>query len=238
MTIQATHPPLIEARQVSKQFNGSRGQVALFSNLDLSVARGESLAIVGRSGAGKSTLLSLLAGLDTPSSGDILFDGQALAALDDRHRAELRARMISFIFQSFHLLPELSALDNVRLPLEIRAASDSEEQARHWLQQVGLGDRLDHYPSQLSGGEQQRVAIARAFATQPALLFADEPTGNLDEETGAHIIEQLFSLNRQQGTTLILITHDHELAARCQRCVRLHGGTLHEWQPHAQATPA
>ncbi|WP_432696921.1 ABC transporter ATP-binding protein [Marinobacterium sp. YM272] len=221
-------PSMIEARAISKHFDTEAGRVALFSDLDLSVPVGESLAVVGRSGAGKSTLLSLLAGLDTPSSGSVSIAGQAIETLDDRQRAELRASKISFIFQSFHLLPELTALDNVRLPLEIRGAANPEQDARHWLTEVGLGERTDHYPSQLSGGEQQRVAIARAFATRPALLFADEPTGNLDEDTGSHIIEQLFSLNQQEGTTLILITHDPELAARCQRRLRLHNGQLTE----------
>ncbi|KEA63504.1 ABC transporter, ATP-binding protein [Marinobacterium lacunae] len=221
-------PAMIEARAISKHFNTEAGRVDLFTDLDVTIARGESLAVIGRSGAGKSTLLSLLAGLDTPSSGRVSIDGQAIETLDDRQRAELRARKISFIFQSFHLLPELTALDNVRLPLEIRGAADPERDARHWLSEVGLADRTDHYPAQLSGGEQQRVAIARAFATRPGLLFADEPTGNLDEDTGAHIIDQLFRLNAQEGTTLILITHDAELAARCQRRLRLHNGTLTE----------
>lgn len=202
--------------------------MTLFSDLNLNIRKGESIAIIGRSGAGKSTLLSLLAGLDTPSQGSISFDGRALETLDDEARAELRAHHISFIFQSFHLLPELDALDNVRLPLEIRGDKDPDATARHWLSQVGLGERLDHFPSQLSGGEQQRVAIARAFATSPGLLFADEPTGNLDEETGHQIIDQLFRLNAQEGATLVLITHDPELAARCQRRLSLHNGQLHE----------
>lgn len=200
----------------------------LFSNLDLRIHTGESLAIIGRSGAGKSTLLSLLAGLDTPSSGRILFAGQSLDQLDDAARAALRLQQISFIFQSFHLLPELNALDNVRLPLEIQGRKDADAQARHWLEQVGLGARLDHYPAQLSGGEQQRVAIARAFATEPRVLFADEPTGNLDDDTGHQIIEQLFRLNAETGTTLILITHDVDLAARCRRRLHLHNGRLEE----------
>lgn len=189
---------------------------------------GESLAIIGRSGAGKSTLLSLLAGLDTPTEGQILFDDQPLEQLDDAARADLRLQQISFIFQSFHLLPELDALDNVRLPLEIQGRKDADAQARHWLQQVGLGARLDHYPAQLSGGEQQRVAIARAFATEPKVLFADEPTGNLDDDTGQQIIEQLFDLNTNAGTTLILITHDIDLASRCQRRLHLQNGRLEE----------
>ncbi len=200
----------------------------LFRNLDLRIHPGESLAIIGRSGAGKSTLLSLLAGLDTPSSGRILFAGQSLDQLDDAARAALRLQQISFIFQSFHLLPELNALDNVRLPLEIQGRKDADAQARHWLEQVGLGARLDHYPAQLSGGEQQRVAIARAFATEPRVLFADEPTGNLDDDTGHQIIEQLFRLNAETGTTLILITHDVDLAARCRRRLHLHNGRLEE----------
>jgi len=202
--------------------------VDLFRNLDLRIHPGESLAIIGRSGAGKSTLLSLLAGLDTPSSGRILFSGQSLDQLDDAARAALRLQQISFIFQSFHLLPELNALDNVRLPLEIQGRKDADAQARHWLEQVGLGARLDHYPAQLSGGEQQRVAIARAFATEPRVLFADEPTGNLDDDTGHQIIEQLFRLNAETGTTLILITHDVDLAARCRRRLHLHNGRLEE----------
>ena len=200
----------------------------LFRNLDLRIHTGESLAIIGRSGAGKSTLLSLLAGLDTPSSGRILFAGQSLDQLDDAARAALRLQQISFIFQSFHLLPELNALDNVRLPLEIQGRKDADAQARHWLEQVGLGARLDHYPAQLSGGEQQRVAIARAFATEPRVLFADEPTGNLDAATGERITDLLFELNREQGTTLVMVTHDNRLAARCASALTLDAGRLQE----------
>lgn len=222
---------IIEAQDVAKSFNTQAGKVALFSDLNLRVEAGESLAIIGRSGAGKSTLLSLLAGLDNPSSGRVLFAGQPLDQLDDPARADIRLRHLSFIFQSFHLLPELNALDNVRLPLEIQGSTDAEQQARQWLQEVGLGSRMNHYPSQLSGGEQQRVAIARAFATRPRVLFADEPTGNLDDETGHQIIEQLFSLNARQGTTLILITHDLELARRCTRRLHLHAGRLEEVAP-------
>ncbi len=220
--------PLIEAQDVAKSFKTQAGTMQLFQDLVLQIHRGESLAIIGRSGAGKSTLLSLLAGLDTPSEGRILFDGQALDSLDDAARAQLRLKQISFIFQSFHLLPELDALDNVRLPLEIQGRKDADIQARHWLEQVGLGARLDHYPAQLSGGEQQRVAIARAFASEPKILFADEPTGNLDDETGQQIIDQLFHLNADVGTTLVLITHDSDLAARCQRRLHLHNGRLEE----------
>ncbi|MBV0933961.1 ABC transporter ATP-binding protein [Marinobacterium weihaiense] len=220
--------PLIEAQDVAKSFNTQAGRVDLFRDLTLHILPGESLAIIGRSGAGKSTLLSLLAGLDTPSAGHVLFDGQPLDQLDDAARAALRLEQISFIFQSFHLLPELDALDNVRLPLEIQGRTDADRKARHWLEQVGLGARLDHYPAQLSGGEQQRVAIARAFATEPRVLFADEPTGNLDDDTGQQIIEQLFRLNRDTGATLVLITHDTELAARCQRRLHLQNGRLEE----------
>ncbi|MGB2129971.1 MAG: ABC transporter ATP-binding protein [Marinobacterium sp.] len=228
MTHLNREKPIIEAQDVAKSFKTQAGSVQLFQHLDLRILAGESLAIIGRSGAGKSSLLSLLAGLDTPTSGRILFAGQALDALDDAARAQLRLQQISFIFQSFHLLPELDALDNVRLPLEIQGRRDADAQARHWLQQVGLGGRLDHYPAQLSGGEQQRVAIARAFATEPKVLFADEPTGNLDDDTGHQIIEQLFQLNSEAGTTLILITHDSDLAARCQRRLHLHNGRLEE----------
>ncbi len=223
--------PIIEAQDVAKSFRTQAGTVELFRNLDLRILPGESLAIIGRSGAGKSTLLSLLAGLDAPTEGHILFSGQPLDRLDDAARAVLRLEQISFIFQSFHLLPELDALDNVRLPLEIQGRLDADAQARRWLEQVGLGARLDHYPAQLSGGEQQRVAIARAFATEPRILFADEPTGNLDDDTGHQIIEQLFRLNADTGTTLILITHDIDLAGRCQRRLHLHNGRLEEINP-------
>ena len=173
-------------------------------------------------------LLSLLAGLDSPSSGSIRLLGHPLHSMNESHRAQLRANHISFIFQSFQLLPELDALENVLLALEIQNHPTARQQATHWLQQVGLGERLKHKPAQLSGGEQQRVAIARAFATAPQLLFADEPTGNLDDETGAEIIEQLFNLNEQQGTTLVLITHDQQLAKRCGRRLKLNRGTLQE----------
>lgn len=188
------------------------------------------MAIIGPSGAGKSTLLSLLAGLDLASAGRIEIAGQATDQLNEQERARLRSNHISFVFQTFHLLPELSARENVLLPLEIRGASDATAKADSWLQQVGLGARLHHHPSELSGGEQQRVAIARAFASEPDLLFADEPTGNLDEHTGEAIIDKLFQLNAEQNTTLVLITHDNQLAQRCDRCLRLHNGELVELQ--------
>nr|WP_315853641.1 ATP-binding cassette domain-containing protein [Marinobacterium arenosum] len=219
---------MVQAERLGKSFQTDNGPLSLFSDINLTIKRGESLAIIGPSGAGKSTLLSLLAGLDDPSEGQIQLAGQPLRALDAAARADLRRRHLSFVFQSFHLLPELSALENVMLPLEIRGQTDARQQAEHWLDQVGLAGRLDHYPTTLSGGEQQRVAIARAFATAPDLLFADEPTGNLDSQTGQAIIEQLFQLNREQQTTLILITHDEALAARCQRRCRLQQGQLHE----------
>jgi putative ABC transport system ATP-binding protein len=228
MTLLNSDEIILEAKNVAKWFPAQAQRLNLFSDLNLTIHAGQTLAIVGRSGAGKSTLLSLLAGLDQPSEGQIKLAGRSLSDMDDKTRADQRARYISFIFQSFHLLPELTALDNVRLALEIRSDKEADQQARHWLAEVGLADRMQHYPAQLSGGEQQRVAIARAFATRPALLFADEPTGNLDEETGHQIIEQLFALNAKENTTLILITHDQELAARCERCVTLHAGQLHE----------
>lgn len=224
----SAQPAIIETVNLSKKFHSGEREFELFSDLNLSIAPGETVAIIGKSGAGKSTLLSLLAGLDTPSSGSVKLDGQAIEQLSDAQRAVLRSHLIAFIFQSFHLLPELTAADNVSLPLEIRNESGIEATAKRWLEQVGLGERLHHLPSQLSGGEQQRVAIARAFAGNPKVLFADEPTGNLDEETGAQIIDQLFLFNEQQNTTLILITHDRELANRCSRKLLLRNGALEE----------
>ena len=220
------HKPVLIANQIAKTFPDQSGGLDIFNNISISVNTGESIAIIGPSGAGKSTLLSLLAGLDEPSSGTISLLGNPLHQLDESARADLRARHISFVFQSFQLLPELSALDNVQLALEIQGHASPFSEAQKWLDRVGLAQRHQHTPAQLSGGEQQRVAIARAFATQPAILFADEPTGNLDEQTGSEIIEQLFSLNQQQQTTLIMITHDPSLAQRCQRQLRLHNGAL------------
>ena len=194
---------------------GTAAQLAILDHVSLSVAAGEAVAIVGASGSGKSTLLSLLAGLDLPSSGRIALDGVDLLALDEDGRAALRARLVGFVFQSFHLLPALSACENVMLPLELAGVAGAR-----------LGQRLHHSPRTLSGGEQQRVALARAFVMQPRLLFADEPTGNLDAATGAEIIELLFQLNAEQGTTLVLVTHDETLARRCQRQIRLAGGRV------------
>ncbi len=205
---------------------GTAAQLAILDHVSLSVAAGEAVAIVGASGSGKSTLLSLLAGLDLPSSGRIALDGVDLLALDEDGRAALRARLVGFVFQSFHLLPALSACENVMLPLELAGVAGARQRAEAMLARVGLGQRLHHSPRTLSGGEQQRVALARAFVMQPRLLFADEPTGNLDAATGAEIIELLFQLNAEQGTTLVLVTHDETLARRCQRQIRLAGGRV------------
>ncbi|ODS65030.1 MAG: ABC transporter [Arenimonas sp. SCN 70-307] len=202
------------------------GELTILEGLGFTIPRGEAVAIVGASGSGKSTLLSLLAGLDVPSEGEVRLDGQPLSALDEDGRARVRGEKVGFVFQSFQLLPSLTALENVMLPLELRGDDDAEGPARAILGQVGLAERLGHYPRQLSGGEQQRVALARAFVTRPAVLFADEPTGNLDTRTGQAIIELLFELNREAGTTLVLVTHDEHLAERCNRVLRLDAGRL------------
>lgn len=225
---------VIKAENLSKTVSLGRQQLTILSGLNLEVNSGETLAIIGRSGSGKSTLLSLLAGLDSATGGLISLNGNELTLLDEDGRAAVRNQHVGFIFQSFQLLPHLTALDNVMLPLELSGDKDAEEKARHWLTEVGLGSRLNHQPNQLSGGEQQRVAIARAFVTHPEILFADEPTGNLDPNTGQTITELLFHLNKQQGTTLVLVTHDHELAQLCQRQVSLEEGHLVEVaQPEA-----
>jgi len=204
----------------------ARATLSILHQVSFSVMRGEAVAIVGASGSGKSTLLGLLAGLDQPSSGRVLLAGQDLGALDEDERAALRGRLLGFVFQSFQLLPALNALENVMLPLELAGHREAKSVARAALARVGLGERLDHYPKHLSGGEQQRVALARAFAVKPQLLLADEPTGNLDAETGAQIIELMFAMNAEQGTTLLLVTHDEALARRCGRVLRLAGGRL------------
>lgn len=201
-------------------------ELEILKGITLEIKSGESAAIIGASGSGKSTLLGLLAGLDEASGGTVEIDGQLLGDLDEDGRAEFRARKVGFVFQSFQLLPALTALENVMLPLELRGQADAREQASHFLERVGLGERMTHYPKQMSGGEQQRVAIARAFATRPAILFADEPTGNLDTRTGETIVALLFELNQQEGTTLVLVTHDPSLAQRCERCLRLDAGAL------------
>ncbi len=200
--------------------------LTILDDVSLAVSAGETVAVVGASGAGKSTLLALLAGLDEPSAGSVWLEGVELSALDEDGRAEMRARHVGFVFQSFHLVPALTAHENVMLPLELAGRSDARAAARAVLEQVGLGPRLGHYPRQLSGGEQQRVAIARAFVTRPAVLFADEPTGNLDTATGARVIDLLFDLNGANGTTLVLVTHDRAIAARCGRIIELDAGRL------------
>ncbi len=215
---------ILDARNLNKVVPSTEGELSILADLSLQLAKGDSLAIVGTSGSGKSTLLGLLAGLDLPSSGEVHLAGHALAALDEDQRARVRAEHVGFVFQSFQLLDSLNALENVMLPLELDGRRDARERATELLGRVGLGERLHHYPRQLSGGAQQRVALARAFAAEPDVLFADEPTGNLDTHTGAHITELLFELNRERGTTLVLVTHDERLAKRCHRMIRLEGG--------------
>lgn len=205
-----------------------QGELRILDDIRFAVGPGESVAIVGASGSGKSTLLGLLAGLDVPGSGTVRILGTDLFALDEDARAGLRGESVGFVFQSFQLLPALTALENVMLPLELSGSADAQATATQWLERVGLASRLEHYPKHLSGGEQQRVALARAFAASPQLLFADEPTGNLDAATGQAIIELMFSLNREAGTTLILVTHDESLARRCGRVLRMTAGTLAE----------
>ena len=200
--------------------------LVILRDIDLAVTQGEAVAVVGASGSGKSTLLALLAGLDTPTAGEVTLDGHDLYRLDEDARAELRGRAVGFVFQSFQLLPALTALENVMLPLELSGKDDAETQARDMLARVGLAERLQHYPKHLSGGEQQRVALARAFVARPRLLFADEPTGSLDAESGATVISLLFDMNREFGTTLVLVTHDEGLARRCGRIVRIVGGKI------------
>lgn len=222
MSIEST--TVLEASKLSKAVDGPDGRLVILDGVDLAVERGASLAIVGASGSGKTTLLGLLAGLDTPSTGDVRLAGQSLGTLDEEARARLRRRLVGFVFQSFHLLPALSAEENVMLPLELEGRDDARERAAKALADVGLGQRLHHCPRQLSGGEQQRVALARAFVHGPELLFADEPTGNLDQRTGAAVSDLLFALNREHATTLVLVTHDTTLAARCARTLRLRDG--------------
>jgi putative ABC transport system ATP-binding protein len=217
---------VLEARSLRKQVSSPEGMLTILDDVSLAVAAGETVAVVGASGAGKSTLLALLAGLDEPSAGSVWLEGVELSALDEDGRAALRAQHVGFVFQSFHLVPSLTAHENVMLPLELAGRRDARAAARAVLEQVGLGPRLGHYPRQLSGGEQQRVAIARAFVTRPAVLFADEPTGNLDTATGARVMELLFDLNAASGTTLVLVTHDRAIAARCGRVIELDAGRL------------
>jgi len=218
--------PIIKASGLAKIVPSGAQTLAILQDIDLEVMPGEALAILGTSGSGKSTLLGLLAGLDVPSAGSVSLDGNDLFALDEDSRASLRGRLLGFVFQSFHLLPALDALENVMLPLELAGNARAAELATAMLKRVGLGERLRHYPKHLSGGEQQRVALARAFVMQPKLLLADEPTGNLDAATGADVINLLFELNAERGTTLVLVTHDEMLARRCTRQVRLAGGRV------------
>jgi len=217
---------IIRASELGKQVTTGDSELTILSGVSFEVRAGEAVAIVGVSGSGKSTLLGLLAGLDMPSTGSVRIDGHDLNALDEDGRAALRGRMIGFVFQSFQLLPAMTALENVMLPLELAGADDAEPAARAMLARVGLAERAHHYPKQLSGGEQQRVAIARAFVGRPRLLLADEPTGNLDSATGAQVIDLLFELNRESGATLLLVTHDEALTRRCDRVLRLASGRL------------
>ena len=222
---------VVAAQALSQRVSTSEGALDILVDVSLAVKAGETLAITGASGSGKSTLIGLLAGLDQASSGDVYLLGECLNDLDEDARALLRAGRVGFVFQSFQLLPALSALDNILLPLELIGATDARERAHAWLGRVGLAARAGHTPRQLSGGEQQRIAIARAFATDPQVLFADEPTGNLDADTGARIIDTLFELNDSAHTTLILVTHDDALAARCQRRLHLVAGRVQETLP-------
>ncbi len=218
--------PLLEVSGLGKQVSSGNAPLQILQDIAFAVGAGEALAIVGASGSGKSTLLGLLAGLDLPSTGSVRIAGQDIFALDEDARAELRGDKVGFVFQSFQLLPALTALENVMLPLELANAERVRERSVALLERVGLGSRLTHYPRQLSGGEQQRVALARAFAPEPQLLLADEPTGNLDAATGASIIDLMFEMNAEQGTTLVLVTHDEALAARCSRRIRLAAGRM------------
>ncbi|ENC6435353.1 TPA: ABC transporter ATP-binding protein [Aeromonas veronii] len=218
--------PIIVVKGLGKSVRLGQESLTILEGIDLQVNSGETVALVGASGSGKSTLLGLLAGLDLPSQGDIEILGKSLGELDEEGRARLRAEQIGFVFQSFLLLPTMTALENVMLPAELRGERDCEPRARELLAAVGLGERLHHLPPRLSGGEQQRVAIARAFMTRPSLLLADEPTGNLDSKTGEKVIELLFELNRKHGTTLLVVTHDHQLAERCQRQLVMTAGRL------------
>ncbi|MFT5780914.1 MAG: putative ABC transport system ATP-binding protein [Pseudomonas sp.] len=217
---------ILHAQHLSKVVPSAEGQLTILDDLNLELKQGDSLAIVGSSGSGKSTLLGLLAGLDLPSSGSVYLAGQYLSQLNEDQRARLRAEQVGFVFQSFQLLDSLNAVENVMLPLELEGHADARQRASALLERVGLGQRLSHYPRQLSGGEQQRVAIARAFVAEPAVLFADEPTGNLDSHTGERICDLLFELNRERGATLVLVTHDARLAKRCSRQIHLEAGRL------------
>ena len=217
---------VLVADRISKEVSSPEGHLTILSAVSFTISEGESVAVVGPSGAGKSTLLALLAGLDLPTQGHVELNGHNLSELDEDGRARIRAESVGFVFQSFHLVPSLNALENVMLPLELAGAADARSAAHAIIEQVGLSERWRHYPAQLSGGEKQRVAIARAFATEPAVLFADEPTGNLDSRTGTNIMNLMFELNQESSTTLILVTHDLSLAQRCDRILTLDAGRL------------
>ena len=217
---------VLAARGIGKTVKSGDSDLVILRDIDLEITRGEAVAVVGASGSGKSTLLALLAGLDSPSTGTVELDGIDLFKLDEDARSEMRGRTVGFVFQSFQLLPALDALENVMLPLELAGRADAAKSSREMLERVGLGERLHHYPKHLSGGEQQRVALARAFVVRPKLLLADEPTGSLDAEAGADVIDLLFQMNREYGTTLVMVTHDEGLAGRCARAVRLASGRI------------
>ena len=226
MTDSSVGQLIVQAIALTKQVSTGEDQLTILHDINLGVNAGEAVAIVGASGSGKSTLLGLLAGLDTPTSGKVHLDGKDIFSLDEDGRASLRGQMLGFVFQSFQLLPALTAIENVMLPLELSGANNARAAALELLGRVGLEARLKHYPKQLSGGEQQRVALARAFVTHPQLLLADEPTGNLDSATGEQIIELMFELNRERGTTLVLVTHDEAISSRCARQIKLAGGRV------------
>ena len=217
---------VLAARGIGKTVKSGDADLVILRDIELAVTQGEAVAIAGASGSGKSTLLAILAGLDTPTTGTVELDGQDIFLLDEDQRAELRGRAVGFVFQSFQLLPSLTALENVMLPLELSDHPDAEKNSREMLVRVGLGERLHHYPKHLSGGEQQRVALARAFVVRPKLLLADEPTGSLDAQSGGDVIALLFEMNREYGTTLVMVTHDESLAARCGRVIRLAAGRI------------
>jgi len=228
---------MLSASNLTKEYQSGDHQLTVLRDVNFSIEQGELVSIVGPSGSGKTTLLGLLAGLDTPTRGAVVLDGVDLTSLDEDARARLRGEKVGFVFQSFQLIPTLTAIENVAVPLELRGEPNVMARSRDVLARVGLGDRLDHFPTQLSGGEQQRVAIARAFANQPRILFADEPTGNLDSDTGARIVELLETLNRESRSTVVLVTHDLTLAARCRRIVRLSDGAVVSDQATANARP-
>jgi len=219
---------IVQTEALGKQVTSPEGTLIILKDINLSIKQGESLAVIGVSGSGKSTLLGLLAGLDMPTAGRVILNGIDLSELNEDGRARIRNQFVGFVFQSFHLLPALTALENTALPLELAGSGQSEKLARQKLEEVGLAERLHHYPNQLSGGEQQRVAIARAFAGNPQILFADEPTGNLDQKTAKRIIDLLFKMNKENGTTLVMVTHDNEIAKNCDRQIVIAGGQLIE----------